>query len=1684
VPYNIYLPNGDRVENIPDEVSRDEAMLRLRNAYPHAFPAPHEETVGGAFLKGFRKAGADLQTAYGMATEDSRQAAIEALERNREIEEKYGTSPEFSDVSGKWNKGDYLGALGEAGKQFVKASGENLPAMAGIGTVGYFGGLPAAAAAAYAMRVPSGFAAQAESQLAEGKPLEDVSKAKSFEYAAPMAALDVVSELVPMGRGVVSKVFGPEVAKLLERGATAEAEVAARSRLAAGAIGMGKNLAVQGVIQPTEVALQRAENGQDLLSKDALESYGASLYQAGLLSPLGIYGGLSERSAAKARLAKKAKLAKETMAFRVDPDTGEVVPPNEEAQAASQEAVEPVKPPPVETKPEQGDLFEEPAKPVEAAPEPAAPQEAVEPVKPPPVETKWAFWPEQGDLFEEPATPEQPATPEPAAETPVEQPKPVLDDGLKQRIKSKFSDLVRSINMLKREGWIDSDKSNDYLAQLANIRLDATSLKDFLPFERQIAKDFGTAKKVSDETVKVRPSRDEGEPRALTGRDLSYSESDVTDGVTGSSTVEDVENKIRSEFGIHGDRLLDSGKVTVVPDVDSLPPREDGLDHPEGARGAVIGDNAYIVAGNIGVDEVKSVMLHEVGAHIGLERMIPADQYQRILNDAEKRIQNGEEPFVKARARADAVVDANDPDREDTVRRETLAYLIENRPDLPFVKRILSQIKVALNNWSGGRLFNLNADDLRTAAIGALRRVSSAEEAARPDSFYRKNNPTISYSKAAKQTVTRIEDAVRVNLPDPTDSILGKARSLFFEASNLPTMLRNGINSFLSIHDFARFYGDKVPELKTLDAFQNNFQYELNEGREKINKNIKNWMSLLRDEKTGKMKFDKATMKRFMSIALDTTINQVEVLDTPERIVDGVKINSRKVAPKNPQEAKIVQDFNKLPEELKRIYRELRDEYDSKSAKYLDAASKMGASEQAIKAFRESYEKNRLQVYLPLFRRGNYWLSFEDADGQSYRMAFRSYLEREQAMKDAKAQGAVNVTKFKRLEELIQRDKERPPMGILGDMMKLVGDKADPGLRNAIYETYLDYLPASSLKQRFRSRSNLNILGMESDIIQAYAHVGGAMENALAKIKNSPKQDEIMKSIKARVESSPPEEKEKLQEMYASLNEQVNFFNNPHYNNLISKAGWYSYIWDLAGNASTAVVALLHSPILVSRLAAEHGYGKAFSALLDATTKFKIRMGEDDRTTLPENYSALAERALKEGALGYHIGREMFDIRETPIVDYTGMKSKVTNGMNYMLQLADRFNREAVLKAAYELELAKNETTHETATEEQKRAAEEVAINHVKDGYGSAFTQTGPAINHKFMGAGRLAFTFKRFAFARLANLAKMFNTVFSDPTKDLDATLQGMKDAGKTPAEIKAYEDHISTLKDNYQATRKMAMKTLLGYYATAFAMSGVSGMPLVGGLKYLAQLLSDEFADAPHDIDAELHDLMGEFMYKGPINALMGIEMADRTGWNDMFWKEEPSHMAESSAFGWLGERAFGPIYSLASKSYHGLQLFKDGQFERGLEMVMPTAIANVAKALRYASEGAKTESGRVLSDDVNGYNVLMQAIGFAPTKVNEPRARQEAMSEMQKKLDSQRNSLLTKMYSAEERGDADDMTNVYERIYKYNETFPDNPITESDIDRHRNTMHSREQNAVDGFQAKKKWAGYLREEYGVRD
>jgi hypothetical protein len=314
-----------------------------------------------------------------------------------------------------------------------------------------------------------------------------------------------------------------------------------------------------------------------------------------------------------------------------------------------------------------------------------------------------------------------------------------------------------------------------------------------------------------------------------------------------------------------------------------------------------------------------------------------------------------------------------------------------------------------------------------------------------------------------------------------------------------------------------------------------------------------------------------------------------------------------------------------------------------------------------------------------------------------------------------------------------------------------------------------------------------------------------------------------------------------------------------------------------------------------------------------------------------------------------------------------------------------------------------------------------------------------------------------------------------------MQVTLDKMIADRRPEAEINAYKEQMKNVSDYHASVREMARKQLLGYYGLAFAFAGVAGMPLVGGAKFLAQLLSDEFTDTPRDINAELNEVMGDYAWKGPMNKILGVELASRTGWNDMFWKDEPSNASEQTAFGYLGERAFGPIYSMATKSWHGLQLFKDGQFERGLEMMAPVAITNNMKAMRYAMEGAKTESGKPIVDDVNDYNAFMQALGFAPADVAEAREKAGNMSAFQKKLDAQRNSVLSKVYAASEIGNPEDIDDAYKKVDAFNEAFPDNPITGKQIARHIKQIHERESTAINGFTPKKQWRSTLEGEYG---
>jgi hypothetical protein len=193
-------------------------------------------------------------------------------------------------------------------------------------------------------------------------------------------------------------------------------------------------------------------------------------------------------------------------------------------------------------------------------------------------------------------------------------------------------------------------------------------------------------------------------------------------GQGAGQTIEGATVELRDAFDGAGSRLIDNGAVRVVQSVDELPPRADEKPHPADAMGYFDGQRAYLVADNLDPGNAANVLLHEVGAHYGMEKMLGPQLYRQLLSEIEAKAKAGVLTF---RAALDAVP-ANTPAAR--IKDEMLAYLVQNQPDLPLVKRIISQVKQFIYRVLGGRFIDLNADDIRTMAIAALKRTAASDE--------------------------------------------------------------------------------------------------------------------------------------------------------------------------------------------------------------------------------------------------------------------------------------------------------------------------------------------------------------------------------------------------------------------------------------------------------------------------------------------------------------------------------------------------------------------------------------------------------------------------------------------------------------------------------------------------------------------------------------------------------------------------------------------------------------------------------------------------------------------------------------------------------------------------------------------------------------------------------------------
>jgi hypothetical protein len=1017
-------------------------------------------------------------------------------------------------------------------------------------------------------------------------------------------------------------------------------------------------------------------------------------------------------------------------------------------------------------------------------------------------------------------------------------------------------------------------------------------------------------------------------------------------------------------------------------------------------------NKVYLVADNLRDQADAAITLaHEALGHFGLQSVL-GDRFDQTMQDiyrtnkmvrerADEKIKEGDDQNTAVEEvladMAQEVYDTRVP--ESKLRMSALQKVIAA------VRQFLKRIGVPLSRVTDSEVMSL---------IRQARRAVVKGEGGKPFKA-----TGIRYSKRATNIFNGLNQQINT-LPGMDSQLADDFKNAM---SNVPDKIRGAALGFLTMPQIEEVYGTQLPSLKKLTAALESRAADMMRRRQHISKNIQDWYKIANKHK--------AVLPRFFAIANRTTLDQIDVLDPA--MAD------------NP----LTKEFKKLPQDLQNVYKQLREEYKKSSDEYMSLLLS-NLKQSKASEIRLKMEAKRMKVYLPLFRMGDYWVSYNDQNGERVSMAFESVREAKQAADKARADKMDDVKEFTRLQQITYRTA--PPTGFMGSVVKQLEDQGvKPEVIDSIYQTYLSLFPAQSVRQQFRKREGR--LGFREDVFQVYANVATRMANQLANMKNAEPLETAVTGVREEFEQNPTME---LRDVVENMQKQLDFIRNPVNGDIVNKASYFSYMWFIAGNVSSALVNLTQMPIVVyPLLAGRYGFGRAADAMRQATATYWKGGKDDNSEFLPDwTFGANAKGELKQlydvavqrQAIRRSTGYEITEARKVKVEDFTGKRAKIEHGLGWIFQNSERANREITLIAAFNL--AREGVKGRPGMSVDN--AIEYALSVVNDAHGASLAEIGPRFFQQ--GIGKVAFTFKRFAQAQIYLLGRLFHQAFKGADKD----------------------------------NRDMARKQLLGIAGMSYIFAGIQGMPLYGAVSVLANMLADD-DDEPFDMDALVRDAFGDIGYKGPVNALLAVDIASRTGFNGLIWRDDPKRLAEIGPTLYAIEQAAGPAYGAFRNAERGLKLVQEGEWQRGMEALSPSFVRNGLKAFRLGTEGAKTKDGVTITDDIGAYNTFMQIFGFNPAELAEAQARAGAEKRAERAIMDRRAALLEKAFMARQEGDNDGYQDIMKAIDKFNQKNREVAITAKTLKNSFQTRQRHMAESVDGVYLNPKLRARLMETYG---
>ena len=135
-------------------------------------------------------------------------------------------------------------------------------------------------------------------------------------------------------------------------------------------------------------------------------------------------------------------------------------------------------------------------------------------------------------------------------------------------------------------------------------------------------------------------------------------------------------------------------------------------------------------------------------------------------------------------------------------------------------------------------------------------------------------------------------------------------------------------------------------------------------------------------------------------------------------------------------------------------------------------------------------------------------------------------------------------------------------------------------------------------------------------------------------------------------------------------------------------------------------------------------------------------------------------------------------------------------------------------------------------------------------------------------------------------------------------------------------------------------------------------------------------------------------------------------------------------------------------------------------GLESMLPVAIRNPLKAVRYATDGQVDKSGITVKDDFNLFELAGQAVGFRPSDLALKQEGKSAVYQRDRALSAARAKILSAMAKAVVEQDAAALRELRGVVAQWNRKHPERAIKSENIMAGVRNRQQRVAGAKDGI------------------